>query len=1052
MKTSRHHDLLVRVAKRLNSEKVSTDYLLTTRWCVLTLAQYLAGAPAGEAETVSAHALELYGQQGPGRRTDAALRRATAAVAATGESTTESVLPQLTSTVREDVILQLRKYATFGQPVVARATRALPTVRGRLARCPTGALSAGLQHRLELVARIACDPDRSATQRLRAASAILYLDEIHDAIPDTLGHIGLVDDDFAFRVVLDEIGEHDAHAQLHWAERIASLWTDLPFLRGVDLRRDDRAITTTWFERLNSYVAYRHALNRSSTPLVLVQPSVACAPLHTIVTLMGLAVLDGLTSSGGYVEPLVIGQVYEVDGRFRVQYDGTIEGSPAPGWLRLKFDRSVVALRPPAIAARMRPVAGGWLSQNKGFPPVNVHDAEPIQKFFGWPEAIGATAIPARVMLVTSKQRATALFGRVESNGLSCLDNGLVRLVGLTPDADEARTALVLVVPTLRVARELLDLGIDACAVVIDGYNRLSQGRHDLPFFAGRSSPPPIITWSANGDLPDEKPAWLSPHRRLGVDAAELAHILELDDELDESRVPLRESLLEAATFVGIERFESQLAPAEVDVVQTIDAFLQELRASEAVPTYWKYYLFSTTTILRGLVVCTPASWQDIRSYSNECDEAFRERYDELTPRGRQDLAFVMAGRRSIKESISAVSCAYNSRVSDLVTFLEHQQSAEWHVVLDRPEHVRALGRVVRCRSLPVRPVLVQDLDVCQQCIVIGWRNLQLGRRLRAHTPQRVVALATDDEWTRWKRLELYATPARDGSLLEVVGGAPPVGPARHGEPSTDVLEEEEAEEMALEKWRDRESADEVREKRVACIFVWPVDEPRGKVLARDGRVLVSTGGQAGEKIAHRVTTGDNVILGAGSRRWSPADEFTQHVVLAVDAARPDVVRKAREWRVALRKLRESQNWTIEQLQRRLEGVGVHRELPTVDGWLRLEKAAPIRPQAYRTELPALWKLVGRYAERSCTEVVEACRNLHGLHRAARNVLFDSETRDLTGLGIDEEKLGELVQRIRQEMDVHMVDSTGEGRVPESMIGWWITPDIAEGFAATPNS
>ena len=1051
MKTLRYHGLLERVAERLNTERVPTDYLIVTRWRVLGIAQYLAGTPAGETAALCVRALELYAQHGPDRPTHAALTRAAAALAATNVPPTDSVLPQITSPVRKDVIRQLRQYEALGDSAVERATRGLPMARQRLAQCPSGALTAGLQHRLDLVARILRDPTRPSEQRVRAAAAILYLDEIHDAIPDTLGHIGLLDDDFAFRVVLDQIGEHNAHAQLHWAEQISSLWADLPFLQGVDLRQRGVAITTTWFERLNSYVAYRHALDRSSTPLVFVQPSVACGPLHTIVTLMGLAVLDGLTSSEGYVEPLKIGQVYEVDGKFRVQYDGFLDGLPAPGWLRLKFDRNIVAIRPPAIAARMRPVANAWLSNIKGFPPVSVHDAKPIQKFFGWPEAIGANAIASRVMFVTSRHRVTELFGGVESNGISLLDDGLVRPLGLTPDVDAARTALVLVVPTLRVARDLLDLGIDACAVVVDGYQRLSHGRHDLPFFAGRTSPPPIITWSATGYLPDDKPAWLLPHRRLGVDSAELAYILELEDDLGGSSILVRESLLEAATFVGFERFESQLTSAEIRVVQVIDAFLQELRESETVPTYWRYHLFSTTITLRGLVVCTPSRWQEIREYSDECDEAFRERYDELTPRGRQDLAFVMAGRRSIKESISAVSCAYNSRVSDLVTFLEHQQSAKWHVVFDRPEHVRALGRVVRCRSLPVRPVLVQDLDVCQQCIVIGWRNLQLGRRLQAHTPQRVVALATDDEWTRWKRLELYATPARDGSLLEVVGGEPPVGPARHGEPSTDVLEEEE-EEMALGKWRDRESADEVREHRVACIFVWPVDGPRGKVLARHGRVLVSTGGQAGEKIAHHVITGDNVILGAGSRRWSPADEFTQHVVLAVDAARPEVVRKAREWRVALWKLRESHNWTIEQLQRRLEGVGIRREVPTVDGWLRLEKAAPIRPQAYRTELPALWKLVARYAERSCTEVVEACRNLHGLHRAARNVLFDSETRDLTGLGIDEEKLGELVQRIRQEMDVHMVDSTGEGRVPESMIGWWITPDIAEGFAATPNS
>jgi hypothetical protein len=101
----------------------------------------------------------------------------------------------------------------------------------------------------------------------------------------------MVDDDYALRVVLEELRGDQSGACLHWSEKISSLWDDLPFLQGVNLQRGDSPISVTWLDRVNSYVSYSHVLGSDEATLVLLQPSIACSPLHAIVSLIGLLVL-----------------------------------------------------------------------------------------------------------------------------------------------------------------------------------------------------------------------------------------------------------------------------------------------------------------------------------------------------------------------------------------------------------------------------------------------------------------------------------------------------------------------------------------------------------------------------------------------------------------------------------------------------------------------------------------------------------------------------------------------------------------------------------------
>jgi uncharacterized membrane protein YkvA (DUF1232 family) len=214
------------------------------------------------------------------------------------------VLPSIAPAKLEEVLAQLKEYEALGSEAVTSSLRSVSSLRDRLRNTQAGALLAGIRHRLELVATITADANRAEEERIRAAAAILYLDELHDAIPDTLGLIGLLDDDFALRVVLDELGEESEDNRLHWAERISGLWDDLPFLRGVQLKSARGPIATTWLDRINSYVSYTHALDGDEKPLILVQPSVECSPIHSIVSLIGLLVFDGLTSSEDLIQSL----------------------------------------------------------------------------------------------------------------------------------------------------------------------------------------------------------------------------------------------------------------------------------------------------------------------------------------------------------------------------------------------------------------------------------------------------------------------------------------------------------------------------------------------------------------------------------------------------------------------------------------------------------------------------------------------------------------------------------------------------------------------------
>jgi hypothetical protein len=140
----------------------------------------------------------------------------------------------------------------------------------------------------------------------------------------------------------------------------------------------------------------------------------------------------------------------------------------------------------------------------------------------------------------------------------------------------------------------------------------------------------------------------------------------------------------------------------------------------------------------------------------------------------------------------------------------------------------------------------------------------------------------------------------------------------------------------------------------------------------------------------------------------------------------------------------------LQTLRTKLEEIGVARGLQTLESWLDLDQAAPIGPRHIHKELNAIWGfLAGGYTKSSAAGVAEACSRLRSLRSAAGRALLKLWQGRRVDLGVNEARLDDLVERLRQEVQVHEVEAVTSGCAPEAMLGWWITPDLAAAFELT---
>ena len=1032
-----HSELLDRVAGQLSRTATATDHLMLTKWRVFTICEHLFWGGAGELESVCKAALEAFCGHGPGDTCDKAVDAAVAAIRQSDGDLlkNEDVLPSISTSKRRMVSEYLASIGRARTDIVDRALGVLPMARGRVVASAKQGEFPGLLHRFDLVASVLEDKSRSDRERARAAAAVLYVNDVNDVIPDALSVIGMIDDDHALRIVLEESDQYTGSSCLHWSEKICSLWDDLPFLRGVNLSRKGQPISITWLDRVNSYVCYSHVMGSDQGALILLQPSIACLPLHSVISLIGLLVLDAITSSENRALALRSGQVYEVDGFF-LQFEG-IAGPPVPGWLRLRF-RDAVAYQPPSIADRFVPVHEHSLSTLRKFSsrPGDV-GTDPIQRFFGWDVGIGPASIASRLVLVASRHRALELLEGVESNGVRLLDHSLVRFVGPGAESVETHGTLVLVVPSLGDARRLMQQGIRVQAILVDGYDRLRRGRHELPFFANRRDAPPLIVWATAGYFPASVPGWLPGTRLLEVSPMDLTEILDLESvNSDISQA----TLWEAATGRSLKSLVTDLSPTEVKVLGAIDGYIHDVIKAEQLPEYWRYHLTSMARTLHALISVTPAEWSKIGQCAAMWSASVDEKWASLRPGAVCSLKSLRVAEYQIRQLIGGVSEVFNSRARGLVSNSAAKvlEGRNWRLVCEDAEPFRAASSAVRALGLGnVRPILLRELPVCEHCIVTGWQSTSFARRLFAHTPQSVIAIADEEGRTRWERLAARQMFSGGESVLDSIG--PRIESGARGVDLKDKADDDVDPD-------EQESAQVPEADWVPCVILWLTERTEARVLDPRSRVVVEDGDVVRERVASALRPDDKIILGIGASRWSPADQFTGAVLDAVRASHPELVARAGDWRRALRRVVDLQRLSTYRLQARLAELGIERHEQTLEGWLDSENAAPIGPRGMRPELSRLWPFIEQHAEFRLDEVADACTRLRALRVAAGRALLQIWKGKSVALGIDQGWLEALVDQLREAVRVYEVSAMRFGRAPPATLGWWMAPSIAAKF------
>jgi hypothetical protein len=154
----------------------------------------------------------------------------------------------------------------------------------------------------------------------------------------------------------------------------------------------------------------------------------------------------------------------------------------------------------------------------------------------------------------------------------------------------------------------------------------------------------------------------------------------------------------------------------------------------------------------------------------------------------------------------------------------------------------------------------------------------------------------------------------------------------------------------------------------------------------------------------------------------------------------------AKEWRRALNDYKDSNELTWDEFQQKLGEAGVERESLTLQGWLELDRAYPIAPRGFEIELNALWVLIQPVAHFKLDKIILACRRLRSLRSEASRVVLRAWKGDPIALEIEGISLDTLIRQLRKEVGSYEVEAITWGLVPEPMIGWWVSEELAARF------
>lgn len=824
---------------------------------------------------------------------------------------------------------------------------------------------------------------------------------------------------------------------LAWQRRSEAVAEEMPLIRGVRLLRAGEPLPLTWLDRANSYVVHHHALEHDGIPLMMVQPSILVSPLYPLVALLSLSVMDAMTSAQSFVEALTPGWVYEIDG-FYCRYCGMSDIEP--GWLRLQF-RDYTHHSPPAIAQRMRPAPNHRLSKGGGFTSkAKPGSKEPIQRFFDLPDAVGAIGVSKKVLFVTSRRRADALLTQISSNNANLIADGFVGYRG--SDSSIAETPLtnpITVVPTIALVRHILESGGEISAVLVDGYERLAHGRHDLPFINAMPRRPAIIVWDFRGYFPSHNLEWIGEYLNVSVCAGELKQLLDADPNPPSGTDELRQSLLLAA---AAPRFEERLVgpgPLEQELLDAIDSFIDVTLNSSQLPDYWRYQLRAVAREFKAVVADTPAYWADIRDYARDWTASFKEQWSTLTSRGADILRPLAEAHSRIVALCERDAVEQNAKAGGLLESLKRRPEKDLYFPCEHRGQITIASSFAKRSSCSIRPVLQKHLPVSSDCVVAGWPGHSFARRLWAHTPRSVLAIVDQHQSDRWRDAVQSASECQGRSLLDTLD--------HRSAEVEDLAATASTTDDAPPGQPDLAMVDPgLFQDRVPCVFVWLCGEANGQIIARHGSVLMEIGDHAANRQACDLAPGDKVVLSSGSGRWSPSDEFTEALVRGIEKSHPELVSDAKAWRRGLYGVLRRLDGSSEQLRLKLKEVGIEREPITVDGWLKLDRAAPIGPQHIEADLTAMWPIIGEDAGASRDAAVSASKKLRALRSTAGRALIRSWKGESIDVGVDREWIADLVSKIREHVEVFEVEHITFGEVPAMLLGWWIPMEMAKQF------
>lgn len=878
-----------------------------------------------------------------------------------------------------------------------------------------------LLRNLEMLTGVLGNPSAPAEHRAWCRAAFSYVIEEGDAIHDSLGLGGLLDDAFVVNTVV-ELLDPGIATWLDLLDAAVAAVEAWPFLNHLVFHDDESGAPVSEFQIINAALACPRlrGSNGGCQRTALVLPSVG--PIPFLVSFMAsLGVLQEWLLSERSPMTFAPGDTVCIDNEYYAHFDGSENWSGEAGVVLRYWDRAgrqhrqllprghLHRLTPaPPRERPAGPVPRRW-EQGKG-------RLSALEYLFHLSHPTPFANLERRVVLVAQSGRVRRLAANMRVCGLplhDCFPVGHTTVVDGPTSIWSARfpssiDPVLLVVPDLGDAALLVADDPGGTALVILDLRGANAGRlADLTDMVQESAPVLAITDEGEG-------------RAIKVLQERSFHFWEWSkQELKQLAWPR----MQPAT-TPLARYERRLrrlafvepAVVEIKTPGLTDGFhalqrLQELSRNREAgpPRELDEALFDGWAAFQGLLrFGRPEP-------SIDHGAAVRERVGKLEA-ANASIWLADEEKRAVQDLCSACEQALeamsqgNPRAQRLHTLLQDQPET-WLIVRNAAEREAILASIEVAPQYVLTAHEIPDEGLNCRAVIVGWlgRHWML-RFLRPPVadPLTVLLYSVERDWydslmkaqQRARRQRRQANPKQE--IFPVVAWKPPHEP----EPSES--------ESPPTKERSLDAIDwyEVGRRRAIAIGATASTDggPRCEaylVLFTDGRHAFLT--------PHRGLAVVTSLLDRASSE--PEDEVEERTVAAVRSgdvlllptgADRDVIRSAADrllapgdreqstlWQVALRQHLADHDLTVEQLRDRLAAAGCRRHPQTIGLWLRSEEL--IAPQsAFRGDLEAIATATG---DARLAASLEACKaaiaKVRHAHLTARRRLAEEALRHL---------------------------------------------------------